>query len=311
MIYEEWSEYLFNKIYDKIGDDIFDLGISANKNFTWNFFERKKYNWNYQHMSFNPNITVDIVNNNLDKNWNNDFLKINYGRNGKYFFENNYYKKYEITLELYETYENIKYYEKEYGYKINYSLLSENSNITWDNIINNKDKNWSYNKLLKYNKNINLDIILNNLYIFNNDILKNISLNENITWDDICKYPEINWNYYDLSSNKNINIDIVLKNLDKKWSFNKLICNPNITFDIIKKYNNFDWNISNYCRNINFSLEDLYNIEIYNDYHNRKQMIKNICLNNYDKDRKEYCEKYNIKYNDNLNKIDMFNICFI
>ena len=68
-------------------------------------------------MSFNPNITVDIVNNNLDKNWNNDFLKINYGRNAKYFFENNYYKKYEITLELYETYENIKFYEKEYGYK--------------------------------------------------------------------------------------------------------------------------------------------------------------------------------------------------
>ena len=41
MIYEEWSEYLFNKIYDKIGDDIFDLGISANKNFTWNFFVKK------------------------------------------------------------------------------------------------------------------------------------------------------------------------------------------------------------------------------------------------------------------------------
>lgn len=101
-----------------------------------------------------------------------------------------------------------------------------------------------------------------------------------------------------------------MNNLDKKWSFNKLSCNPNITFDIIKKYNNFDWNISNYCRNINFSLEDLDNIEIYND-NNRKQMIKNICLNNYDKDRIEYCKKYNINYDNNLNNIDMFNICFI
>ena len=87
-------------------------------------------------MSFNPNITVDIVNNNLDKNGNHDFLKINYGRNGKYFFENNYYKKYEITLELYENYENIKYYEKKYGYKINYSLLSENSNTIKSKFLN-------------------------------------------------------------------------------------------------------------------------------------------------------------------------------
>ena len=40
-------------------------------------------------------------------------------------------------------------------------------------------------------------------------------------------------------------------------------------------------------------------------------MIKNICLNNYDKDRIEYCKKYNINYDNNLNNIDMFNICFI
>ena len=57
---------------------------------------------------------------------------------------------------------------------------------------------------MKYNKNINLDIILNNLNIFNNDILKNISLNQNITCDDICKYPKIKSKNYDLNSNKNI-----------------------------------------------------------------------------------------------------------
>lgn len=37
MIFEDWSEYLFNKI----GDNIFDLGISSNKNLTWIFFSKK------------------------------------------------------------------------------------------------------------------------------------------------------------------------------------------------------------------------------------------------------------------------------
>lgn len=309
MNYENWCEYLFTKIYNKCGDDIFELGISSNKNFTWNFFQKNNYNWNYQQISFNPNITINIVDNNLDKNWNQNILKINYGRNSKYFFQNNYHKKYEIVLELYETFENIKYYEKEYNYKINYSLLSENKNITWNDIINN-NKDWSYNNLLKYNENITLNTILKNEKIFNNDILKNISLNQNITWNDICNRPEINWNYYDLSSNKNINIDIILNNLDKKWSFNKLSCNPNITFEIIKKYNNFDWNICNYCRNINFSLNDLDNIEISNNFYDRKEMIKNICLNNYDKDREEYCKKYNIIYDNNLKNINMFDISY-
>ena len=102
-------------------------------------------------MSYNPNITIDIVDNNLDKSWNHNILKINYGRNANYFFQNNYHTKYEIVLELYETFENIKYYERNYNYKINYNLLSENSNITWNDIINNNNKGWSYNNLLKYN----------------------------------------------------------------------------------------------------------------------------------------------------------------
>jgi hypothetical protein len=311
MLFEEWSKYLFNIIYNKIGDDIFELGICSNKNFNWEFFENNNYNWNYEQMSYNPNITVDIVNNYYYKNWNKDLLSYNFGRNSKYFFENNYHNKYRISLELYETFDNIKYYENKYNYKINYNLLSENKNITWEIINENKDKSWSYENLLKYNKNINLDIILNNKIFFNKECMNNISLNNNITWNDICNYPEIKWNFYDLSCNPNINIDIVLNNLDKKWSFKKLSYNPNITLDIIKKYNNFDWDICNYCRNINFNLKDLENIELPNDYFNRRQIIKHICLNNYDKDREEYCINNNIYFDNDLNNINMFDLCFI
>ena len=39
-------------------------------------------------------------------------------------------------------------------------------------------------------------------------------------------------------------------------------------------------------------------------------MIKNICLNNYDKDREEYCKKYNILLNNNLKNINLYDICY-
>lgn len=310
MLFEDWSEYLFNKIYNKFGDDIFDLGICTNKNLNWNFFEKYNKKWNYEQMSYNPNITIEIVNNNLLKNWNKDALKINFGRNSKIFFKNNYYFNYDISLELFETYKNIIYYEEKYNYKINYNILSENPNITWETIIQNKDKKWNYNNLLIYNKNINLDIILNNLNLFK-DHIHNISLNKSINWKDINNHPEIKWNYYDLSSNPNITIENVINNLDKNWSFNKLSSNPSITMDIIKKYNIFNWNIINYYRNPNFNLFDLENIQLFNNLDNKKQIIKNICLNSFDKDREDYCKINKINIPFNLKNINMFDICYI
>jgi hypothetical protein len=53
MLFEEWSKYLFNIIYNKIGDDIFELGICSNKNFNWEFFENNNYNWNYEQIIWN------------------------------------------------------------------------------------------------------------------------------------------------------------------------------------------------------------------------------------------------------------------
>jgi hypothetical protein len=320
MSFEDWSEYLFNKIYNKIGDDIFDLGIYANKNFTWIFFQKKykeyinknpHYKLDFQQLSYNPNITIDIVNQNHYEYWNKDVLKFNFSKNANYFFQNHFHKKYEIILELDETYENIKYYEKNYDYKINYSLLSQNQNITWEIINKNRDKKWSIYNLIQYNKNITLDIVLNNLDFFGEKSLQKISLNPNITWNDIVNHPEIKWNFYDLSSNPNITIDIVLNHLEKGWSFPKLSCNSNITFDIIKKYNHLNWCINNYCRNPNFNLDDLENISFSEDSYNKKNMIKNICLHNYDKNREEYCKKNNIQNDDSLKNINMFDICYL
>jgi hypothetical protein len=261
-------------------------------------------------MSFNPNINIDIIKNNSDKNWNKDILSYHFCRNSNYFFENNFHKKYKIILELYETYENIQYYEKIYDYRINYSLLSENKNITWEIINKSREKKWSIYNLIVYNKNITLNIILNNIDFFGKESLKYISLNKNITWNDIINHHEIKWNFYDLSSNPNITFDIVLENIEKGWSFNQLTFHPNVTLEIIKKYNNFNWNINNYCRNPNFNLNDLDNIELCKDPYNRKKMIKHMCIHNYDKDREEYCKKNNIKNKDFLIYINMFDMCY-
>ena len=305
MIFEDWSDYLISKLFNKFGNKIYELGISSNKNITWNYIENNSKNWNYKHMSFNPNITFNVVLNNPYKDWNLEALSHIFTINPHDYFKfYNDYHNYKIYLEFYLPLEDIKYYENKYNYNIQKKYLSCNPFISWDFIIQNLDYNWNFRSLSKYNKNITPYIILNNPQYFDNECIKNLSINPYITYENIKKYPEINWNYKNLSKNKNITIDIVLENLDKDWNFDYLIINKNITLEIIKKYNQFNWNKKLYTENPNFRLSDLDEFTEYDNF-----MIKNICTNNFDMDRKNFCEKHNININNfytNILFINMF-----
>jgi hypothetical protein len=68
-----------------------------------------------------------------------------------------------------------------------------------------------------------------------------VSSNQNITLNDIQKYPNFPWDYQYLSQNKNLTIQYILNNPDKNWNYNALITHkfkyyPDIYFKFIRDY---------------------------------------------------------------------------
>ena len=78
------------------------------------------------------------------------------------------------------------------------NLLSQNSNITWDIVQDNPDKDWCF---------------------------FNLSKNPNITWEIVQANPDKDWRFHALSQNSNITWEIVKANPDKPWNYEKIFLN--------------------------------------------------------------------------------------
>ena len=115
-------------------------------------------------LSSNPNITWDIVRDNLDKPWDWDSLSYNPT----------------ITLDIKEN------PEKPWDW---YSL-SRHPTITWDIVKENPKKPWNWEGLSS-NPNITWDVVKDNLHKPWNWF--SLSSNPNITWDIIKENPDKPW----------------------------------------------------------------------------------------------------------------------
>lgn len=138
--------------------------------------------WDYEYLSKHPNITWEMVKNNPDKNWNYKYLS----------------KNSNITWDIVRDNPDKSW---------NYRYLSENHNVTWDIVKDNPDKNWSY---LGLSANPNITIEIANLNPDNRWDYKMIRYPRNIireitktnynlvSFDDIrCKYlDELKIKYY-------------------------------------------------------------------------------------------------------------------
>lgn len=202
------------------------------------YFKQWSWHWWYEviiknnsffhnklNISENENLTLEIVKENLDKNWNFNYLLMN----KSFIWEDIQY--------IYE-YQNMND-----TFSDNY--ISFNPNITLDIVFNNPQYNWEYNFIIQ-NKNIKLDDIKKYLPILekkNNFLIDFLSLNESITWEEVIQNPQIKWSYDLLSSNKNITLDIIKANPDKNWNFNYFSRNLSITWDdiILNPQINWDW----------------------------------------------------------------------
>jgi len=199
---------------------------------SWENIKYIEQNYNhkirYQLLSMNKNISWDIIINNIDKDWNFEYLII-------------YNETITIDIIL-----NNKIYFNNYCLK----LLSKNKSIKWIDIVKHNKIEWNYQDL-SLNPNITFDIVLNNLdkkWCFHR-----LSSNPNITIDIIIQYNQFNWSMYWYSYNPKIK----LNDIDKIKISNE-INDKNL---IIKNLflNNYDFDRSQYFKKNNIKVDKYLN----------------------------------------------------
>ncbi len=142
------------------------------------------------------------------------------------------------------------------GELLDYSSLSQNSNITWDIVKNNPDIPWDYNEL-SYNvskdimidnpdKDWNYSIITTCLKIKTQEDLDGhdygwLSYNETIPLELISNNLDKPWDFNQLSRNRNLTWEFIEDNPDKPWSYQRLSCASIITWNIVKDNPDKNW----------------------------------------------------------------------
>jgi hypothetical protein len=174
----------------------------------WDYIHQKTIDPTYYEWILNnPNITLDIIRNNLNYNWNYYFVSSNPN----------------ITWEM--TQENL-------DIPWNYSEMSHNPNINWEIERDNSDKFWSESGP-SWNPNTTWKMVRDNPDIDWEYV--GLSSNPNITWKNVQDTPDKDWVYSELAKNPNITLDIINQNPDKLWGCSDILQNPNITWDMILK----------------------------------------------------------------------------
>lgn len=242
--------------------------LTVSSRVSWKFFERnKEWRWNYGGLSMNKELNWDYVHHNLDKKWS----WYNLSGNPKTTWEIvSSYPDYPWDLVAVGANENIpievlppKYWvglssRKDLTWefvishpKVKWSWwqLSLNPIITWDRVSSHPG-NWSYSSLVQ-NPSISIETMLENPQV--NWQWRLYPYRANFSWADVEKYPDIPWNWPDLSyiandeimekyphapwnwidvSGSDITWKYISRNLDKDWAWEILARNETITFEI-------------------------------------------------------------------------------
>ena len=75
---DEWRKYFWNKIVLKYEHNINWNGLSSNPNITWDIIkENLDKPWDWRRLSYNPNITMDIIKDNTEQPWDWYGLSLN------------------------------------------------------------------------------------------------------------------------------------------------------------------------------------------------------------------------------------------
>lgn len=226
-----------------------------NKN-TEYFFSNKNVHYDVsseikKKLCLNPNITLDIIENNpilFD-----DFYFISKNPNLNWEFICKYINQ-QWDWSYLTTVMPLKIITENPSYPWSYINLCLNSELTWDYIKKNINENWNW-------------------FLLSSHIC--------ITLDIVKQTPNLNWNESELTKNPNITIEHIKNNLREfKWDWATIVFNPNITQKQIEENEFLPWRwyiIFKFMKLDNRFL-DKYAHKIYPEYSLRNCLITNKYL---------------------------------
>lgn len=221
---------------------------------------------NYYYLSKNPNITIEIIINRLNKRW--DWIALTKHFDIKTILKHKYlpwaietlFDRAEILYGRHEPYQIWDFLSRFDSLPVSTSEKAKHKDIAWtfgcyddgvdiNIILSHPDVMWNIESLCSH-YNLTLDMVLNNPNTkWDWDLL---SSHLNITNEDIIKHNlPVSW--FHLSSNFNITADLVLNNIDEEWDWDVISSSDVIDDDFLRKVINkpLDWECLNYS-NITF-----------------------------------------------------------
>lgn len=236
--------YKYNYIYLYMSYDLLKIdkyqlvninNILENPNITIDFIKKyKNVPWNWKLISKHPNITTQDYFDNINLKWSYTDM----------------FKNKNLDIDFIKESTNFIKISKH-----DWNVISENQNISMEDILNNENLDWNYD-YVSNNPNINS-------YYASIFLEKNISLNfyklSNHISDIkfILKHKNKNWNWNQLS--KIVNIKDIDKNINLKWNFSCISENLTVTIDFIRKYFHKNWDFSSLSRNKNIGVKEIEN----------------------------------------------------
>lgn len=201
-----WSSFFIQQLLELCPTLIYSKSciqsLGKNENITWNTILKymDHIKWDFTYVSMNPNITWEIVKNNMNYKWSFKCLSQNPN----------------ITWEIIQN-------NPEYNWNMAY--FSKNENIRLD-IIENNDSNWNWFELSR-NKSITFDIITKyDEYPW--DMLA-VCRNPNVTFELMQELSLDKVSMISLSSNPGILANDIEFSLDMyPWCISEVRKNPNI-----------------------------------------------------------------------------------
>jgi hypothetical protein len=74
---------------------------------------------------------------------------------------------------------------------------------------------------------------------------KYLGRNQNFTLDFVDTFPDLDWDWREITSNYNISIDEIKANPDRPWDYQYLSCRYDLDYDFVKENREKGWNYTN------------------------------------------------------------------
>jgi len=258
---DEWSNgylKLINEFYEKpyiLTTSIFTSLYIGEGSPDDEYNDWKNLQWG--DISKNPNITWEIIKNNLDMPWAWFYVTENPN----------------ITWEIIKNNPDMQWH---------WRCIKRNPNITWDIVKSNLDIPWDWDSFFDEVDLPDDDIYqkyeIEPSYTKSNHFWKNYNAIEEIlkfvkehpeyswNWEFLSKivdkellykYPDNDWNWDLISGSPNLSFEYVLEHLDKPWHWNRISLNPSITWENIKSNLDKNWDWYNISSNPSITWENI------------------------------------------------------